>query len=421
MKNFIWWHSHFGSFQPSYPAVGARCLGYCFSALLVSALTWSGQAQLPGGQTPAAHAQSGPVYYVSQTSGNDDNNGTSPETAWQTVARVNRTRFSPGDTVLFQSGGQWNDELKIESAGNEAQPLKFASYGDGPAPVLRQVVVQGDYVVIQNFTIDHQKMDDEAVTVKAKFVTLRNLEIRNGTGDGIGARDADGLLIDACHIHHFLSGSFDKQQDAHGIEAVDVQGLTVKNTEIHHVSGDSFQADPARGPNVSREILIEDSHFWTGPLQEDFNEWKAGEIPGENAIDTKVALDGWQDLPRSTLTVRNLVAHGWVDDGSNERRAVFHLKEKINAVFDGVTVYDAQIAFRITGAYGNANVTLKNGLIYDVANAIRVEEDLKDLKVYNTTFGYRIDKPLHVAVGGDGNIASWEFRNNAFVDKNPPA
>lgn len=420
MKNFTGWSSHFVSFQSSYLGIGGRRLSSYFVALLALALAGWG-ARLAGMQTPEALAQSGTIYYVSQTTGSDNNDGTSPETAWQTVAQVNRTRLSPGDTVLFQNGSQWADDLKIKSAGTEAQPLKFAGYGDGAAPVLRQIVVQGDHVVVQNLTIDHQKMDDDAVTVKAKHVTLRHLEIRNGSGDGIGARDADGLLVDDCHIHHFLSGSLTEQKDAHGIEAVAVQGLTIKNTEVHHVSGDSFQADPSRSPNVSREILIENSHFWTGPLHEDFNAWQAGEVPGENAIDTKVALEGWQDLPRFTLKVRNLVAHGWVEDGLHERRAVFHLKEKINAVFDGVTVYDAQIAFRITGAYGNANVTLKNGLIYQVVHAIRAEENLKDLKVYNTTFGHGIDRPLYVAVGGDGNLGSWEFRNNAFVEKNPPA
>lgn len=43
-------------------------------------------------------------------------------------------------------------------------------------------------------------------------------------------------------------------------------------------------------------------HFWTGPLQKDYGLWKAGEIPGENAIDTKVA--DWDSPLRMNITMR---------------------------------------------------------------------------------------------------------------------
>jgi hypothetical protein len=42
-------------------------------------------------------------YYVSP-SGSDFAAGTSPSTAWRTVARVNSAALVAGDTVLFQGG-----------------------------------------------------------------------------------------------------------------------------------------------------------------------------------------------------------------------------------------------------------------------------------------------------------------------------
>jgi hypothetical protein len=36
------------------------------------------------------------TYYVDATNGNDANNGLSIETPWQTIAKVNASRFNPG-------------------------------------------------------------------------------------------------------------------------------------------------------------------------------------------------------------------------------------------------------------------------------------------------------------------------------------
>ena len=57
-----------------------------------------------------------------------------------------------------------------------------------------------------------------------KNAIFRHLEVKNGTKDGIDAADADNLLIDNCHIHHFLNGSFSNQADAHGIVVTGTQG-----------------------------------------------------------------------------------------------------------------------------------------------------------------------------------------------------
>jgi hypothetical protein len=40
------------------------------------------------------------TYYVDATNGNDSNNGLSPEIPWQTIAKVNSSRFNPGDQIL---------------------------------------------------------------------------------------------------------------------------------------------------------------------------------------------------------------------------------------------------------------------------------------------------------------------------------
>lgn len=74
-------------------------------------------------------------YYVSNT-GNDAAAGTATGTAWQTIAKVNASSFSPGDSILFKKGDSWNEKLTVPSSGNVGNPIVFGSYGTGVKPVI---------------------------------------------------------------------------------------------------------------------------------------------------------------------------------------------------------------------------------------------------------------------------------------------
>ena len=73
------------------------------------------------------------TFYVSPQ-GSDANDGLSPSTPWQTVAKVNGSRFQPGDQILFQRGGQWRESLDAPSSGAPGNPITFADYGSGAKP-----------------------------------------------------------------------------------------------------------------------------------------------------------------------------------------------------------------------------------------------------------------------------------------------
>ncbi|HEY1657991.1 MAG TPA: hypothetical protein VGG14_06575 [Candidatus Sulfotelmatobacter sp.] len=76
------------------------------------------------------------TYYVSSSTGNDLNSGTSTATAWQTIGQVNAQTFQPGDSVLFKRGDVWNESLVVPSSGAAGNPIAFDAYGTGPAPNL---------------------------------------------------------------------------------------------------------------------------------------------------------------------------------------------------------------------------------------------------------------------------------------------
>ncbi|GAH37517.1 unnamed protein product, partial [marine sediment metagenome] len=78
----------------------------------------------------------GTVYYVDATNGNDLNDGLSPATAWQTILKVNRSFFSPGDSVLFKRDEIWREQLIIPSSGLSGSPITIAAYGSGNKPII---------------------------------------------------------------------------------------------------------------------------------------------------------------------------------------------------------------------------------------------------------------------------------------------
>ena len=86
--------------------------------------------------TGVISAQAATTYYISQSSGKDNNDGKSPATAWQTLARAS-TNYSAGDRILLKCGDTWlNDELYPHGSGTALDPITISSYGMGNKPVI---------------------------------------------------------------------------------------------------------------------------------------------------------------------------------------------------------------------------------------------------------------------------------------------
>ena len=71
--------------------------------------------------------------------------------------------------------------------------------------------------------------------------------------------------------------------------------------------------------------------------------------------------------------------------------AAFNIKENVDATFDGVTVSRSEIAFRLRGpaggAHGGAEARIQNAVVYDVGTAVRYENDIERVQVWNATLG----------------------------------
>jgi hypothetical protein len=108
-------------------------------------------------------AASGGAYYIDSRFGDDGNAGTAAGSAWKSLARVERVRLLPGDSVLFRRGSLFEGRLVIADSGRQGKPIVLTDY-DSPseaAPLFTNPVfgdgtygncirVRGAWVVVEN-------------------------------------------------------------------------------------------------------------------------------------------------------------------------------------------------------------------------------------------------------------------------------
>lgn len=76
------------------------------------------------------------TYYVDSANGSDSNPG-NQAAPWKTIAKVNSTNLTPGQSVGFARGGMWRETLNIwRASGTAGSPITFGAYGSGANPIL---------------------------------------------------------------------------------------------------------------------------------------------------------------------------------------------------------------------------------------------------------------------------------------------
>jgi hypothetical protein len=272
----------------------------------------------------------------------------------------------------------------------------------------RVLTVGHPYFTVDALVLDGNYGQDDIVRVAsaADHFVLRQSEVLRSSKDGIDMGAPSDVLIEDSLIHHTLNAAGGRT-DAHGVVAGAVHRLTIRRTEIHTFSGDAVQLDPSRASPGWDDIVIDTCKLWLAPLERPENGFAAGTVPGENAVDTK-SNDA---LPRAHITIRNTEASGF-RNGLITNMAAFNLKENIDAVVDGVTVRDSEIAFRVRGPSeqraAGAWVRVQNAVVHDTASAFRYEDDVQNLKIWNVTVGAGVGKAMQAS---NAHRASLDVRN----------
>jgi hypothetical protein len=303
-----------------------------------------------------------------------------------------------GDTVLLKAG-TYSERVRTVRGGTASKRLVIRAESDGTAILANGagtvVRVSHPYVTIRGLVIDGQYGPYDAVLVDsaATALLLQYLEVKRSSKDCIDMGAPANVVVEQSVIHHCLNAT-NGRTDAHGIVAGAVRNLVVRDTKIHTFSGDAIQLDPGRAAPGWDRITIDRCQFWLEPLLQAENGFPIGTVPGENALDTKTL----GTAPRATVIVRQTQAWGF-RGGLLANMAAFNIKENVDATFDGVTVSRSEIAFRLRGPgpNGGAWARVQNAVIYDVGTAVRYEDNIERVQVWNTTLGSAIPRFFRAA------------------------
>ncbi len=166
-----------------------------FHAAILSCLVFGGAATSPGDTT----------YYVDSSGGSDDHKGTSAQSAWKSVAKLNGIELKPGDKILLKAGCRFAGPLHPRGSGAEGRPIVIDRYGDGANPVV------AGHGTVENTIRLHNQHHWE----------IRNLTVTNT--DGGGWDDAGRAIRRAVYVT--------------AEDAGDVPHIYLKNLEIRDVRG----------------------------------------------------------------------------------------------------------------------------------------------------------------------------------------
>src|SRR5580704_8322199 len=105
-------------------------MNICHRLALTSFFVLIGSIAALSASVPAAPR----TYYISSTSGNDNNDGQSPEKAWKSLSKIvlkstSKDQFQPGDSVLLKRGDQWEGQIRLEAHGTAQKPVTIGAYG----------------------------------------------------------------------------------------------------------------------------------------------------------------------------------------------------------------------------------------------------------------------------------------------------
>jgi hypothetical protein len=216
------------------------------------------------------------TYYVSIT-GSDTNPGTQAQ-PWKTIAKVNVSSFSPGDSILFKRGETWSETLIPPSSGSAGSPITFGAYGTGDLPTIdgtgRNYCVEGkkDYITITDlhfktpnqYGIAHTRWTSSGTELSTPGWVIKNSEF---TKCGVLLFGPDTIVQDNVFVGPSPITGTDGAIIIRGQVAANCEVL--RNTISGYASRGIWFLNAASSPTVNDNI-IHDIGFTPGTDQEGY-------------------------------------------------------------------------------------------------------------------------------------------------------
>ncbi len=145
-------------------------------------------------------------YFVNNLTGNDNNNGSAPETPWKTIQKLESFNFKPGDVINFACGSvwqkaSWESIFKIDKSGTAEKPIIFKAYGTGEKPTFinggqvwnKGIQIDADFIILEGLRVINTGYCGFVLEKDSRYNIIRNCEVSN-CGMGILCYGSDNLF-----------------------------------------------------------------------------------------------------------------------------------------------------------------------------------------------------------------------------------
>lgn len=199
-------------------------------------------------------------YYFDPVTGDDNNSGTSPESAFRTFSVISGLPVRPGDSILLKGGAKFQEALKISCKGSAGKPVVIGRYGPSERPVLAG-----------------QGRSEAAVHVfNSEHVVIRDLEISNDAGKPVAGLHglwvelrnygtARNIRIDNLFVHDVTGSCTREEKD--GGHAILIQNYHENDPDTVLSNFEGLSVENCHIKDCSRSGII----FWGNWIR---SKWK---------------------------------------------------------------------------------------------------------------------------------------------------
>ncbi len=208
------------------------------------------------------------TYYISESGGDDSNDGLSELTPWKSFQAIRKMYFNAGDQVLLKRGDLWNEEMMIRGMGTSGNPVTLGSYGTGDLPHIdTNNLESGRAITVQNpsfWTIRDMSASDSKLGLYLRYyLSYGNQDV---LVENCQFQDMDSWTVDTPGTNYevsfntavFVGGRVAGNQQFNTV----LDGLTVRNCGFENCTA-GFLAGwyfPELIYNRITNLLVEDSY-----------------------------------------------------------------------------------------------------------------------------------------------------------------
>ncbi|HMI50375.1 MAG TPA: right-handed parallel beta-helix repeat-containing protein [Candidatus Saccharimonadales bacterium] len=388
---------------------------------------------LPPSATPQGFQK---TYFVDSRNGSDTNNGTSPASAWKSLAKVNARTFLPGDHIRLKSGSVWRGQLWPKGSGTEQRPITLGMYGGGVRPRIQGAGLAEDAMLLKNQ--EYWEISDLDITNwgakaavrrgvhvalenfgEAHHIYLRSLVVHdvNGSdemkpnggihytssGERRPSRFID-LRIEDSEIYHVdRSGIFGWSDAYVRTKWYPSLGVVVRGNNLHDIGGDGIVVVATDGALVEHNVVGRANQRSQGYNVAIWS-WSADNtvIQFNEAYGTKGQRDG-EGFDSDWNSRNTLIQYNYSHD--NDGGFVLICNEGSQPAEQSI---------------GNSGTVVRYNISQnDRTRGITISGPVKDSQIYNNTIYTGPDRDVNVVLFSDwaGWASDTEFSNNIFYAK----